>query len=159
MTRFRRVEAREAGPRALGILIPPGRHTIVVVRPRALAWDLLPLRSGLDLAASSPFHVVGHKEAPALAQELRQSLETWAEDVRGEINIYSLTPAEGYQVRAQVGRFLLIACNREPGRPYQPAVFATLEDARNTVSALNVYLRPDPEGGQELYVNARDFSC
>jgi hypothetical protein len=159
MTRFRRVDGRDAGPSAVGILIPPGRRTILIVRPRALAWDLLPLRSGLDLVAASPFHEVGHQEAPGLAQELQRSLETWADDARGQVEVFSVPRGEGYQVRVRLGAFLLIACDRDPGRPYQPALFATLEGARKAASSLAVFLRPDPGGGQELYVNTRNFTA
>jgi hypothetical protein len=58
-----------------------------------------------------------------------------------------------------VGRFLLIACDREPGRPYQPALFATLDGADQAASSLAVFLHPEPGSGQELYVNMRNFTA
>jgi hypothetical protein len=42
MPAFCRVDAQRAGPAALGILVPPGDKTLVVLRPRGLEWDLLP---------------------------------------------------------------------------------------------------------------------
>ena len=42
MPAFRRVEPHQAGARALGILVPPGPKTVVILRPRGLDWDLLP---------------------------------------------------------------------------------------------------------------------
>ncbi|MGH9676480.1 MAG: hypothetical protein ACRD36_05205, partial [Candidatus Acidiferrum sp.] len=44
MVQFQRVDAGEAGPSALGILIPPGRRTILIVRPRHLEFDLVLMR-------------------------------------------------------------------------------------------------------------------
>ena len=56
MAPFRHVEGNQAGPNALGILLPPGRRTLVVVRPRSLAWDLIPLNPtpGSKWTASEP---------------------------------------------------------------------------------------------------------
>jgi hypothetical protein len=159
MTRFRRVDGRDAGPSAVGILIPPGRRTVLIVRPRALAWDLLPLRSGLDLVATSPFHEVGHQEAPGLVQELQRSLEAWADDRRSQVEVVSAARGDGYQVRVRVGRFLLIACDRDSGQPYRPAVFATLDGARNAASSLTGFLCPEPGSDQELYINTRNFTA
>ena len=44
MSVFRRVDDDRAGPAAMGILVPPGRRTFLILRPRALAWDLILLR-------------------------------------------------------------------------------------------------------------------
>ena len=55
MPAFRRVDARQAGADALGILVPQGTRTVVILRPRSLAWDLLPLKPGMEKARPAVF--------------------------------------------------------------------------------------------------------
>jgi hypothetical protein len=73
------------------------------------------------------------------------------------VEVFSLAGAQGYQVRVNLGPFLLVACRRDPGRPYQPMVFATREAARPVAASLAPFLRPEPDRNQELYVNSRNF--
>ena len=73
MSPFRRVEGSQAGPSALGILLPPGRRTVVVVRPRGLDWDLLPLNPNEN--GGPRFWEAARIEAQDVAQRLYRALE------------------------------------------------------------------------------------
>jgi hypothetical protein len=77
MCPLRRVEDHRAGPSALGILVPPGRRTFLVLRPRALSWDLLLLRPG----SMNAFRELAPAEASCLAHELLEALRKWSEGV------------------------------------------------------------------------------
>jgi hypothetical protein len=57
-----------------------------------------------------------------------------------------------------MGGFALVACAREPGQPYRPAVFAALEEARRAAASITGALRPAPGTVQEVYFNTRNFS-
>jgi hypothetical protein len=144
MGAFRRVEGELAGPSALGILVPPGRRTFVILRPRALPWDLLLLRgdgSALELA---------HDEASAAAQALYRALR------EGAVAVEPGPDPAGWRVRARVGAFALLACPREPGRPYRPLLCPEAEAIRSA-AALAAVLCPAPGAEQEVYFNVRFF--
>jgi hypothetical protein len=64
MSPLRRVFGERSGPTALGILVPPGRRTVLILRPRALAWDLLLTHPG----PAAPFRELGRDEAEAAAE-------------------------------------------------------------------------------------------
>ena len=65
MSRFQRVNPSQAGPAALGILLPPGRRTLVLLRPRSLDWDLVPLRPDEIEGSQTPFWEVDRDEGSA----------------------------------------------------------------------------------------------
>ncbi len=46
MCPFRRVEGEQAGPSALGVLVPPSHRTVLILRPRTLTWDLVLAQAG-----------------------------------------------------------------------------------------------------------------
>jgi hypothetical protein len=151
MPPFRRVEGSQAGPEAVGILIPPGRRTVLIVRPRALDWDLLPVPPLPLNAARSPFWEVGHDQAEDLARRLGAALEEGA-------RVEALAAADGYEVRAAVGAYVLVACPRQPGQPYRTLRFATAGEAQQAAERIAGFLCPTANAGQELYFNARHFA-
>jgi hypothetical protein len=155
MSAFRRVEGARAGPAALGILVPPGRRTVVIVRPRGLDWDLLPLRA--DETPGTPFHEVGVAEAADLGRELRRVFEEGGDN---PIRVEPLPAAGavGYEIRAAIGSRSWVACPRTPGVPYRPAVFATLDEALAAAAALTAVLCPGEGVTQELYFNTHHFT-
>src|SRR5262245_30294231 len=116
MGSFRRVEGEQAGPAALGILIPPSRRTFVILRPRGLPWDLLLCRD----AETADFRELAHDEASAAAQALFRALRAWAEGGPGAIEV--LPGMDGCRLQVQIGPFALVACLRRPGLPYEPVV-------------------------------------
>jgi hypothetical protein len=150
MTRFRCVEAAAAGPAALGILVPPGRRSLVLLRPRGLDYDLLPVRPG---GAEPAFHEVLYDMASSLSLDLYRALEAG-----GRVEVVALTDGSGYRVAAEVGSVTFLACPREPGRAYRPAQFAAREDADALADRLAAVLCPPPGTGHEVYFNTRNFS-
>jgi hypothetical protein len=148
MCALRRVEDERAGPTALGILVPPARRTFVIVRPRGLAWDLL-------LVGEAGFREMERSEAHFAAQQVFRGLEEWAAGGPGRIDLDGL-PGEGFHVRVLLGTLALVACAREPGHPYRPAVFAE-PAAREAAGQLLAVLRPGRDVDQEVYFNTRHF--
>ena len=153
MSPFRRVAGDKAGPTALGILIPPGPRTLVLVRPRALDWDLLLLQPGAD-----GFWEMPRGEAAALAPEVQRSLEAAAADGGGRMELIPQASGAGYWVRAAVGRFTWLVCRRRPGQAYQAMTFATETDARAAAERLAAVLCPAAGGAQEIYFNTLHFT-
>lgn len=153
MCPLRRVEDHRAGPSALGILVPPARQTLVIVRPRALAWDLVLLRPG-SLAA---FRELPRREADRLAQELLHSLRQWSDGASGHVEEWACPDGRGFWVRVRVGPFALLTCGRQPGRPYQPLIFPDVETALSAATQLRGILRPPAHVEQEVYLNTLHF--
>ena len=155
MSSFRHVEGAQAGPTALGILVPPGRRTMVLLRPRALAFDLVPLRTPLANGVGPRFQEVGRQEAEALVRRLDQILNDGTDNIRVEP---CLAPGQaGYQIQAQVGPVTFLACQRTPGQAYQPVIFATVADTEKASVDLRAVLCPPAGASQELYLNTRNF--
>jgi len=155
MPAFRRVDGSAAGPAALGILVPPGGRTVVVVRPRSLDFDLVVLRKGTNGTATNMIHEAGRTEAAILADGLRRALETAAESGAGQIQIVPME--HGFSVRVQVGTFTLLVCPRQPGQAYRPLRLPTEDEARQTADAVDALLSPRPDANRELYVNTEHF--
>ncbi len=146
MPAFRIVHGGRAGPAALGILVPPGERTVVVVRPRALNVDLVMIRPGAEGFFEATWQAAG-LEAQSLAQALQ-----------GEPAQLSVAAAgEGFHMHASIGRFSLVACLRNPGQAYRPHPFPTEAEARQTADAVQSVLCPLPEANQELYTNMSGF--
>ena len=155
---LRRVDARQAGPAALGILLPPGPRTVLILRPRALPWDLLLVRCGAGSETGTPFLHLEPEEGRAMAEGLLRALERWAAGGTGSVEAAFAADGAGYWVQAEVGSFPLVACERRPGQPYRPAAFATPEEAEGAAAALAAALCPGGDMGLEVYLNARHFS-
>jgi hypothetical protein len=154
---FRQVEASGAGPEALGLLLPPGQRTLVLLRPRSLDWDLVPVRPDETAGPQALFWEVDHGEGASLISELQRGLEDWALGGLGRVEPMPAPGGKGYQVRAGVGRFVLIACDRIPGRPYKPAVFDTVSAALSAAERITAILHPCPGANQEVYFNTENF--
>lgn len=149
---FRTVTGEKAGPDAVGILVPPGRRTVVVVRPRQLDFDLLLVRRGPEGDLLPGFHEAARGEASMLAQNLARML-----DGRGEVEVVS-AEAGGFWVRAEVGAFPLLVCGRLPGQPYRPLTFSDEAAAGQAADAVRSTLCPGPDADRELYLNTENFS-
>jgi hypothetical protein len=157
MSPFRRVSGAEAGPSALGVLVPPGRRTTVILRPRSLDYDLLPLRPAPVHGSSVTFLEVSRMESENVARRVHQALESWVGDGVGRVEAVALTTG-AWWVRAEVGPFTFLACRRSPGQSYQPAEFAAVEEARELALGLAAVLCPAESGSQEIYFNTRNFA-
>jgi hypothetical protein len=153
MCPLRRVEDHRAGPSALGILVPPGRRTFLILRPRSLAWDLLLLRPN----SANAFRELPRDEADRLAQEMYQALKHWSEGASGHVEEVASPDGRGFWVRVRVGTFALLVCGRQPGQPYQPLAFPDAETALTAAGQVRAVLRPPQHIEQEVYLNTRHF--
>ena len=136
---FQRVEADQAGPTALGILIPPARRTFVILRPRAMTFDLLLCR-----AADDPtFHALTHDEASTAAHSLYRGLRDGLARIEARDHL-----------RVHVGPLSFVACSRVAGQPYAPIALDP-SDAEALGDRLRCFLCP--AGEQEVYFNTRFF--
>lgn len=159
MAALRRVNDWRAGPRALGILVPPGPETVVIVRPRSLRCDLLLLSHEPRSRRASPFLQVPQEPARKTALDLLKALEAWAEGrLEGQVDTVASADGSTHQVYAEIGDFTLLVCARDPGRAYRPQEFASAEDARALAEVLRVRLRPTAGGEQEIYLNLQNFA-
>jgi len=149
MCPLRRVEDRVAGPSALGLLLPPGRQTFLILRPRSLSCDLLLLQT----PGSSAILRLDALAAPGIAQKVYRVLE------QGRFLGAIVHPeGQGFRLQVQIGPFALVACSRRPGQPYQPWIFPDSESAQAIGQGLSVILCPPPDVEQEIYFNVRHFT-
>jgi hypothetical protein len=155
---FQQVDGDQAGPDALGILVPPGRRTLVILRPRALDWDLLPIALGKNGGPALVFWEVQHHEAPALAEKLYHALEEAAAQRTGRVEPVASPHGDGYRILAGVPPFSLVVCPRRPGEPYRPLVVATVGEGLDAAQRIAAVLYPEPGRSQELYFNKRHFA-
>ena len=54
--------------------------------------------------------------------------------------------------------FALVACERAPGQPYRPMLFAAEDEARAAVALIAPVLCPPGHAEQEVYFNTRHFA-
>jgi hypothetical protein len=151
MGELRRVTDKRAGPKALGVLVPPGRRTFLILRPRSLACDLIAVR------ADGAFREMSREEADEAAADLGRALDACAAGGPGAVETVGAPDCRGYWLRVRVGAFALLACPRDPGRPYRPAVFDGAEAARAAADQVAAILCPPAGVAQELYFNTRHF--
>jgi hypothetical protein len=62
-----------------------------------------------------------------------------------------------FQVWVRAGEYVWILCRRVAGRPYEPLVFASHEEAENTGRRLELFFHPSPDANQEYYFNTQNF--
>jgi len=156
MGAFRRVEDNRAGPRALGILVPPGQRTFVILRPRALEWDLLPIR--FDQGVYSTFCVFARDEAAAIARQVHRTLAESAGAGERSVQIVANPGGDGFLVWVPMEDVMWTVCPRVPGRPYEPCVFSSNDEAQSAIDRLSPYLWPQTDADQEYYFNTQNFS-
>lgn len=149
---LRRVTDDCASPEALGILLPPGARTVLIVRPRALRWDLLLVQG----VAGTSFRSLGRAEAPLIAQAFYRALEEWNAGGAGHVGVVA-SSEEGFLVWTDVGDFALVACERLPGQPYRLMLFPTEQEARAAAGLIAAALCPPAHAEQEVYFNTRNF--
>jgi hypothetical protein len=156
MGSLRRVEAERASASALGILVPPGRRTFLIVRPRSLTCDLLLLQA----AEGTVFRVLSQPEGQDLSRELYRLLDAGpalAPSGGKRVELVAAADGKGLCLRVRVGALHLLACPRRPGTPYEPLVLTDETEARAVAARLEAILWPHPGVDQELYFNTRHF--
>lgn len=153
MSIFSRVDPTVAGPNALGVLIPPGRMTIVVLRPKGLMWDLLPARWEGEASRPPRFCQFPREEAPSIARGLVQFLE---DAVAKKLNpLETFGNGRTIQIWLRAPELFWILCRRLPGEAYSPAVFPTLTEAEAVGEQVARFVWPP--GEQEIYFNTQKF--
>jgi hypothetical protein len=153
MPAFVERKAAEAGPRALGILVPPGKRTLVILRPRVLEWDLVLERPA---AALQPGLWELHPlEAKPLVGTLRALLANAKPAI---IELVRAAAGSDVQVRILLGEFRLVVCERVAGQPYRPSRFKSETEASSVAAMMRDILSPGADANQELYCNTRHFS-
>lgn len=151
---FIRVEPQHAGPQALGILIPPGARTLVIVRPRALEWDLLPARWDGASDRAPEFCVFGREEAAGIARRLIAALES----ATARIESFGQRQQDCVQLWLRTEEFVWIVCQRTQGKAYQPLMFTSPSAAAIAAEQLAPFVCPAAEAKQEYYFNTQKFT-
>lgn len=149
---FRRVDPKHASDSAIGILIPFGARTPVILRLRALGIDLLPARWDGDPAHPPTFCVFSRDEAAGVARRLVHSLESAA-----TCPVQTFGGSEAVQIWLRTDELVWIACRSSGGHAYQPLTFATLDDATREAEKIVPLVWP-LDRVQEYYVNTQNFT-
>ena len=152
----RRVFGSRAGPAAIGLLIPPGQRTVVILRPRSLPWDLLCIQPDEQVIR---FREFAREEAEAVAESLGTALEQSSPGKHHRIETAPAPGSPGSCIRVVLGRYCLIVCPRLPGQSYRPMVWDTEAEALAAATALKQSLVPNLGETREIYFNSRHFTC
>ncbi len=154
MCPLRRVTDTEAGPDAVGMLLPPGRLTFLIIRPRALSSDLLLVQSATD----SAFRPMSRDEATIVTQKVYRALERWLDQGDGQADPVPMPGNSAFHLQVRIGGFYFLACPRRPGQPYQPQSFADHAAAHASAQELVRALCPSAAVEREIYFNIRHFT-
>jgi hypothetical protein len=152
---FTRIEPQHAGPTALGILVPQGAKTLVIVRPRALPWDLLPARWTGDSSQAPTFCVFTRDEAASVGRRLVKALEAATDN---PVESFGDAQRQTCGIWLRTDEFVWIVCRRAQGEAYQPMTFRSPEEAATEAEKLAVYLWPAADATQEYYFNTQSFA-
>ena len=158
MPAFRRVDAQHAGPKALGILVPPGVNTLVILRPRGLEWDLLPARWAGEPSIPPVFCQFGREEAALVARRFQQALEQAVLAGKSPVETFGNPLSQHFQVWVHTSEYVWVLCRRLPGQPYEPVVFAGRDEAESAGRRIAPFFSPAPDANQEYYFNTQNFS-
>jgi hypothetical protein len=154
---FTRVEQKLAGPSALGILIPHGPRTLVIVRPRALTWDLLPARWNGDAAQPPSFCTFTRDEAAGVARRFVIDLEKAVEQGINPLESFGNAAGTYCQLWLRAAELVWIGCRRFEGKSYLPMVFASKDEVESAANEIAPYVWPRPDATQEYYINTQRF--
>lgn len=157
MPHFRRVKDHKAGPQALGILVPPGQKTFLIIRPRGLPWDLLSMRPDEQNGSGALFAQFTRDEAARLARQFQQGLEQHPANRDDALSATASPWGEGYIVSFHHIDLAWVACLRRPGKPYEAIVFPELVEAERAAQQIGCYLYPPGGNEQEYYFNTQHF--
>ena len=155
---FTRVEPQHAGPNALGILVPPGTKTLVIVRPRALERDLLPARWDGDAAHPPQFCRFSRDEAANVARRFVKELEAAVTQGVNPVESFGDAQRQRLQIWLRTDEFVWIMCKRTQGQLVEPIVLASPEEAAQEADRLAGLLWPASDVNQEYYFNTQNFS-
>jgi hypothetical protein len=132
--------------------VPRGKRTLVILRPRALEWDLVLERPpGAYPPGLWELHPL---EAKPLVGILRELL---ANGRLANIEFVWAASQSAVQLRIVLGELRLMVCNRAVGQPYHPSRFRSETEASNVAAMIRDVLSPGAAANQELYCNTRHF--
>ncbi len=154
MCPLRRVTDSEAGPAAVGLLLPPGRLTFLIIRPRSLGCDLLLVQSGQDCT----FRPLRRDEATLVAQKVYRALERWIDQGDGQAAVLERPGGLEFWLQVRLGSFFFLVCPRRPGQPYQPQAYTDPVSAQTAAQELARALCPPAGLEQEIYFNLHHFT-
>lgn len=154
---FLRVDQKQAGPDAIGILIPHGAKTLVIVRPRSLAWDLLPARWDGQSDHPPEFAVFTRDEAAGVARDLVRALDAAVATGVNPVQTFGDADRARLQIWVRTAPFVWIVCRRTPGQAYQPMIFTSPDEAIREAERLTCLVWP-AGGTQEYYFNTQNLS-
>ena len=155
---FRRVDAQRAGAAALGILVPPGEKTLVILRPRGLEWDLLPALWEGDAGAAPVFCRFDRDEAALVARRVQKCLEESVLSGTNPVETFGNSVGKEFQVWVRSREFVWILCRRRAGLPYEPLVFGSHEEAVSAGRRITPFVHPTADADQEYYFNTQNFT-
>ncbi len=152
-----RIDPKRAGPTAFGVLIPHGAKTLVILRPRALEWDLLPARWDDQREHAPEFCAFARDEAAGVARKLVAALEAAVADGVCPVQTFGDPVGRQLQVWLRAAELVWIVCQRTPGQAYQPMIFHTLEEATSAGEKIAAIVWPNEDAKQEYYVNTQNL--
>ena len=152
---FQRVEPQHGGAAALAVLIPHGAKTLVILRPRAWAFDLLPAR--WEHGRVPEFCDFTRDEAAHVARRLIAALEA-AAGGDNPVQTFGAADRECFQIWLRAADFVWIACRRAPGQAYQPLILSTRHEAIALAEQLTAFVWPQGDTHQQYYFNTQNLS-
>lgn len=155
---FTRIDPTKAGSKSLGILVPQGAKTLVIVRPRALSWDLLAATWPGDPGKAPQFCAFTRDEAASVARRFVAALEAAVTAGVNPLETFGDAQTKRLQIWLRTDEFVWIACRRAPGTAYQPMFFPSPEEAEREAEQIAAYVWPAPDATQEVYFNTQNFS-
>ncbi len=155
---FVRVDHKQAGTTALGVLVPPGAKTLVIARPKALAWDLLPARWDGDGTHAPEFCEFTRDDAAPVARQLMKDLEGAAAAGVNPVQTFGDAAGTCVQIWVHTPEYVWIVCRRTPGKAYRPMIFQSQDAARREAEAIAAVVWPAADRKQEYYFNTQNFS-
>ena len=155
---FTRVDPKAAGPHALGILIPPGQKTLVVLRLRALQWDLLPAKWDGAIDRPPQFCLFTRDESAALARRMVAFLEAAVDSGACPVETFGTSDETSVQIWLRACDLVWITCVRQPGDGYRPMMFTSRQEATAEAERIADIVWPAPDAVQEYYFNTQAFS-
>lgn len=153
---FRKVDARFAGSTALGILVPMGAKTLVVLRPRSLPWDFVPTLCDAATGATA-FPLFSREQAAIEARRVLKSLEASALAAASPVETACDTAETCFQVRIRTDAFVWLACHRAPGQSFRPIVFTCRAEAEAAAKQTEAIFFPTSDEVQDIYFNTQNF--
>jgi hypothetical protein len=154
---FTRVDQKQAGAAALGILVPTGTPTLVIVRPRALSWDLIPARWDGDGQHPPQFCAFSRDEAATVARRLVKSLEAALERGVNPLETFGDAGGASCGIWLRTDEFVWIVCRRVQGQAYQPMIWASMAEAASEAEKITPFVWPAAEARQQYYFNTQNF--